>query len=346
MAVRSLRLRRLLKRLVIILFCCSIFYFAFVSLTKKRVILTSESGGNFTDEVQKPTGPRIEKRESQLSVSIWQDLCGGEVKVLRNSPLYPSYPSEKKIIREFSEFQIEDNKVEYGQRITGFLNPVMNGSHRFAIASDDSSELWLSPSENPEEKQLIASVFVEGATGWTRKNEIDKYPNQISRDIKLRTGSRYYIEVIHKQGEGDGFVQVFWSNPGVTDFKLICSECLSPFSADDFVVSPKQDAMNQLLANRHAISWKKYSRFFTLPLISNVGYLPQCKYQSSFIPKDKLDKYNGRFLVYLSNVFPQDDTFMENKGNVWSWSNRVSDKEIVLSVVDKMIAAISKKTTK
>ena len=176
--------------------------------------------------------------------------------------------------------------------------------------------MWLSPNESPDEKQLIASVFVEGATGWTRKNEIDKYPSQISRDIKLRTGSRYYIEVIHKQGEGDGFVQVFWSNPCVTDFKLICSEYLSPFSADDFVVSPKQDVMNQLLANRLAISRKKYSRFFTLPLISNVGYLPQCKYKSSFIPKDKLDKYNGRFLVYLSNVFPQDDTFMGNKGNV------------------------------
>ena len=345
MAVRSLRLRRLLKRLVIILFCCSIFYFAFVSLTKKRVILTSESGGNFTDEVQKPTGPRIEKRESQLSVSIWQDLCGGEVKVLRNSPLYPSYPSEKKIIREFSEFQIEDNKVEYGQRITGFLNPVMNGSHRFAIASDDSSELWLSPSENPEEKQLIASVFVEGATGWTRKNEIDKYPSQISRDIELRNGDRYYIEVLHKQGTGDGFVQVFWSKPGITEFKLISSEYLSSSS-----VSPKLDAMSQVLAKRLAISpqttRKNLSTFYTLPSLSEGNYLPVCTYKSSFITRDKIDRKHGVYLVYLSNVFPQDDTFMGSKGNVWSWSNRVSDKEIVQSVVDKMIAAISKKTTK
>ena len=342
MAVRSLRLRRLLKRLVIILFCCSIFYFAFVSLTKKRVILTSESGGNFTDEVQKPTGPSIEKRESQLSVSIWQDLCGGEVKVLRNSPLYPSYPSEKKIIREFSEFQIEDNKVEYGQRITGFLNPVMNGSHRFAIASDDSSELWLSPSENPEEKQLIASVIDEGATGWTRKNEIDKYPSQISREIELRNGGRYYIEVIHRQSEGVGFVQVFWSNPGITEFTLIGSEYLSsPCS-----VSPKQDTMNQLLAKGLAISQKtrkKYSSFFTLPQISEGNYLPQCTYNSSFITRHKIDKDNGVSLVYLSNVFPQDDTVMGNEGNVWSWSNRAADREIVQSLVDKMITALPRK---
>ena len=323
-----------------------IYYFASILLKKNSVFFTSESG-ELTDEEQKPTCAG--GRNGRLTVSIWRDLCGDDVNVLRSSPFYPSFPSEKNFIREISEFEIEDNKAEYGQTIAGFLNPVRNGSYRFAIASDDSSELWLSPSENPEEKQLIASVFVESATGWTRKNELNKYPSQISKDIKLRDGDRYYIEVIHKQGAGDGFVQVFWSNSGVTEFKLISSEYLSPCSAADFAVSPKQDAMNQLLANRLGIlqaAWKKYSRFSTLPLISEVGYLPQCKYKSSFIPEDKLDKDNGRFLVSLSSVFPQDDTFMGNKGNVWSWSNRAADRKIVQSVVDKMISSLCEKTDK
>ena len=95
------------------------------------------------------------------------------MKVLKDSSFYPSYPSQK-LIHDISEFQIEDSKTEYGQTIAGFLNPARSGSHRFAIASDDSSELWLSPSENPDEKQIIASVFVEGATGWTKKNERNK----------------------------------------------------------------------------------------------------------------------------------------------------------------------------
>ena len=187
-------------------------------------------------------------------------------------------------------------------------------------------------------------MFVEDATGWTKKNELNKYPNQISRDIQLRNGGRYYIEVVHKQGEGDGFVQVFWSNPGVTEFQLISSEYLSSCS-----VSSKQDAISQLFAKRLVMlqsAWEEYSRFFTLPLISEVGYLPQCKYKSSFIPKDKLDKDNGRSLVSLSNVFPQDDTFMGSKGNVWSWSNRAADREIVQSVVEKIIASLCEKTDK
>ena len=304
--------------------------------------MTSESREHFTDEAEISTCE--DRKNGRLKVSIWHDLCGGDVKVLRSSPFYPSYPSEIKFLREFSEFQIEDSQTEYGQTIAGFLSPARSGSYRFAIASDDSSELWLSPSENPNEKQLIASVFIEGTTGWTTKNVINKYPNQISRDIKLRDGGQYYIEVIHKQGEGDGFVQVFWSNSGVEDFKLISSEYLSSCS-----VYSKEDAMNQLLARRLAISqraWKKYSSFFSLPLISEGNYLPQCIYKSSFIPKDKIDKNNGLSLVYLSNVFPQDDTFMGSKGNVWSWSNRIADGELVQSVVDKMIASLCEKTAK
>ena len=402
MAVRSRRLRRLLKRLIIVLSCCSIFYFAFISFKKRGLILTSESSGYFTDEKQKTSDTQEvqltakrdsrenhtekmeqstahfktlplsfkknsviitsgsdeeqnstdiceEGRKGRLTVRVWRDLCGEEVKVLRNSPFYPIYPSENKFIREFSEFQIEDNQTEYGQTIAGFLNPTTSGSYRFAIASDDSSELWLSPSKNPDEKQLIASVFIEGAASCTKKNELNKYPNQISSDINLRKGSQYYIEVIHKQGKGVGFVQVFWSNPGVTDFKLISSEYLS-LCCDDVVVSPKQDAMNQLLAERLAISqiaWEKYSSFFALPLISEVGYLPQCTYKSSqVVSRDKIDKYNGVYLVDLSNVFPQDDTFMGSKGRVWSWSNRVADGEIIQSVVDKMITSLSEKTAK
>ena len=402
---RSRRHRRLLKVLVILLSCCSISYLAGVSFKKNNVILTCECGGNFTDEVQKPsntreiqptvkdyssgndsekvqkstapfknlplsfkkidviftsesggnltgavqkpTAPPEEERKGRLTVSIWRDLCGGEVKVLRNSPLYPDYPNEK-IIYDITEFQIEDNKAGYGQTIAGFLNPVRSGSNRFAIASDDSSELWLSPSENPDEKQLIASVFVEGAAGWTRKNEVSKYPTQISRDIKLRTGSRYYIEVIHKQGVGDGFLQVFWSNPGDKNFKLISSKYLSSCS-DNVAVSPKQNTMKQLYTKRLAIAQtvrEKYSSFFILPLIRAENYLPQCRYKSSFIPKDKIDTRHVRSLVSLSSVFPQDDTFMGSKGNVWSWSNREADREIVQSVVDKMIASLCEKTDK
>ena len=267
------RLRRLIILLLILLCCWSISYFSLISSNAGRNFseeeqqtndtrghernpqetVTSDSKGNLNEEVQRANDKREEGQNGRLAVSIWRDMCGDEVKVLQNSPFYPSFPDEKKFIHEF---QTEENKAEYGQTIIGFIHPAMSGSYRFAIASDDSSELWLSPSEEPEEKQLIASVSAEGTTGWTKKNELNKYPNQVSRDVKLCNGSRYYIEVIHKQGAGDGFVQVFWLRPGDADFQLISSGYLSSYS-DDIVSASKKDAMNKLHVFRIAEkTWK------------------------------------------------------------------------------------------
>ena len=363
--VRSRRLRRLIILLCILLASSSIFYFAFIPFNTGRNFTEAVKKNNDTrvedrkfqqevirgsgeknnEKVQRTSDTREERSRGQLTVDIWRDLCGAEVNVLKNWLFYPSYPDERKLI---NEFQIEENKAEYGQIIAGFIHPAKTGSYRFAIASDDSSELWLSKSEVPEEKQLIASVSSEGAAGWTKKNELDKYPNQVSREVELRNGSRYYIEVIHKQGAGDGFVQVFWLRPDEKDFKLISSEYLSPYS-DDILGATRMNVMDKLLAMRLAVAettWKNYSNFFSAPLIAEGNYLPQCTYKSSFIVDEKIDKDNGVSLVYLSNVFPEDDTFMGKKGNVWCWSNRVADREIVQSVVDQMIDSLCRKTAK
>ena len=64
------------------------------------------------------------------------------LKILVSKPLYPD---QEKFI---NEFQVEDDSVHYGQKIFGYLHPQSNGLYRFAIASDDTSELWISTDEN------------------------------------------------------------------------------------------------------------------------------------------------------------------------------------------------------
>ena len=68
LSVRCRRLRRLIKFLVIILSCCSVFYFAFILIKEDNAILASDSGGNFTDEVQNNTDVREERRTGQVTV--------------------------------------------------------------------------------------------------------------------------------------------------------------------------------------------------------------------------------------------------------------------------------------
>ena len=63
------------------------------------VFFTSESGKHITDEEQNSTCAG--GRNGGLTVSIWRNLCGDDVNVLRSSPFYPSYPGKKNFIREW-----------------------------------------------------------------------------------------------------------------------------------------------------------------------------------------------------------------------------------------------------
>ena len=289
----------------------------------------------------------------KLNVHVWRYLCSSDISNLRNSLFLPKYPDEKKFI---SEFQIEDSTVDYGQRIFGFLHPPHSGSFRFALASDNTSELWLSTSENPDKKQLIPRVFVKNATAWTGKNELGKYPEQISKErMKLRQGRKYYIEVLQKQGTGNGFVQVFWTNSdNDEDFKLITSEYLSPYSYNTSVTA-KKDVIHKLFSGRYRHEFKlksnrtnsKFFKFYSLLFISKHNYLPLCEYRSSFVPSGRVSRYGGLKMVFESNVYPRDDTVMsDDTGFVWAWANRAAEREIIESVVEKIITSLRYNTTK
>jgi len=79
----------------------------------------------------------------------------------------------------------------------------------FRIASDDSSELWLSKDEDPANARLIA--FVEGCTP---ADEYELFPSQQSEPIELDPTKEYYIEALHKEGGGEDHLTVQWRGPG------------------------------------------------------------------------------------------------------------------------------------
>jgi hypothetical protein len=94
---------------------------------------------------------------------------------------------------------------DYGARIRGYLCVPVSGSYIFYIASDDNSELWLSTDEDPSNKVKIA--YLNGAVPV---NVWDKYATQRSSAIQLVGGQRYYIEALHKEGNGADHISVAW----------------------------------------------------------------------------------------------------------------------------------------
>ncbi|MBI4663124.1 MAG: hypothetical protein HY735_30320 [Verrucomicrobia bacterium] len=101
---------------------------------------------------------------------------------------------------------------DYGQRLSGLLVPPATGSYVFFIASDDSSELWLSTDQNPQNKQLIA-----GVSGFTASRQWNKYAdtqNNALAPVNLVAGRSYFIEALMKEGSGGDNLAVGWVLPG------------------------------------------------------------------------------------------------------------------------------------
>jgi hypothetical protein len=141
----------------------------------------------------------------------WTGIPGTAVSDLTSDVNYPDNSTGRELL---VTLEGPNNWADnYGTRIRGYLNPVTSGAYTFWIASDASSELWLSTDAEPANKTLIASVSGSGT--------------QQSSPISLVSGNKYYIEVLHKEGTGNDNVSVAWQGPGITQ-QVIDGVYLSP----------------------------------------------------------------------------------------------------------------------
>ena len=351
---RLRRLQRYFKVLLIVLSAFSISFFLLFTSSKLQQNVSVNNGVRLFYE----TSEMIDASESivtastldgSLNVYIWRKLCGEKVENLEKLPFFPRHPDEEKFT---NTFLIEDHTADYGQKIFGFIHPPRSDSYLFGIASDDSSELWLSPSEDPRDKQLIARVFDEKSIAWTKMDELDKYSDQVSKTaVKLERGKKYYIEVLHKQIEGAGFVQVFWRKSDDLNFNVISADHISTYTKAPAVT--RKEAIPTVLSKRFQNSLQiksangtkhDYFKFYSLPFIPTEKFLPSCDYK---ITPQKVKRFQGIKLVIDSHVFPEDDTTMGlDDGDIWTRPNLKADKDLIDSVVDKIMSSIERLNSK
>ena len=93
---------------------------------------------------------------------------------------------------------------DYQSRIKGFIQVAVTGNYKFAMASDDGSEFWLSSDAMPTNKALLLKNAGYQGTLTTAANA----------NRTFEAGKIYYFEVLHDEGGGGDFVQVAWSKPG------------------------------------------------------------------------------------------------------------------------------------
>jgi len=143
-----------------------------------------------------------------ISYQKWTNITGSSVSNLTSNANYPNKPTSSGTL---TSFQIPTNTgtTNYGIKVFGYICPPSTGSYVFWIASDDAAELWLSTTGNPANKVKIAYN-----TAYTSSQQWTKYSTQKSAAISLVKGTKYYIEVLMKQGTGGDNMAVGWSIPG------------------------------------------------------------------------------------------------------------------------------------
>lgn len=140
----------------------------------------------------------------------------------------------------------------YGARYRGYICVPLTGNYTFWVASDDNSELWLSTDNNPTNKVKIAYV-----TGWTTTRVYNKYLSQQSSPINLIAGRNYYIEALHKEGNGNDHLSVGWQLPDGTLERPIPGTRLTPYTgttplAKEGIISDSTDNIgNEFIVTIH-----------------------------------------------------------------------------------------------
>lgn len=198
--------------------------------TTPDVLIKSINSGNVTVGTATSTGRCITENGNLLR-ETWYNVAGSSVSSLTKSGVYPNNANVFDYLTSFQSTQSEvgDN---YGERVRGYIIPTVSGNYTFHVTGDDEVQFFLSPTENPDEKTLAASVI-----GWTYENELDKYSTQKSKTIKLEAGKRYYTELLHKEGGYLDHFAVYWTLPNTTKPIIIEGANLAPW---DNCTSPRQ----------------------------------------------------------------------------------------------------------
>jgi hypothetical protein len=152
-----------------------------------------------------------------LRREVYRGIPGTAVGNLTASPRFPAAPNLSDLIGSFESADL--NEDNYGEKLSGYLIPPMSGSYVFYLASDDTSQLWLSTDENPANKRMIVEETSWNiARDWQgQRNPINTntfLPSRRSAPITLQAGKWYSVEALHKEADGGDHIAVTWKLPG------------------------------------------------------------------------------------------------------------------------------------
>jgi hypothetical protein len=175
--------------------------------------------------------PALAGYRGYLYHEVWMNVPGSTIasaaSVIASRP-----PNDVRLITssEAPWFNVDGVSVlgdSYFERSRGYIVPDTSGNHTFSIAGDDQCELWLSTGSNPANAVRIAYHNT-----WTGYKNFTQNASQTSAPVMLVAGNSYYVEILHKEGNGSDHCNVAWMPPGTSTRVVIPSANLKCLPAN------------------------------------------------------------------------------------------------------------------
>ncbi len=195
-----------------------------------------------------PAANHVMEASGNATLEIWKTVNGSRVADFFGTPAADQRPTTT---RQLTALQYNRRGERYAARLRGFLIPPQTGDYIFWIASDDGSELWLSPSGEPGAKRRVAYV-----TDFVNEARWDVYPSQRSQPVTLHASQPCYFEILHKQGSGEDHLAVGWLLPDGAFERPIRSNRLTSY--DEQSIRRMQER-KESLARAVTNGWKEAS---------------------------------------------------------------------------------------
>ena len=120
----------------------------------------------------------------------------GNLDYWLTQPLSSFNSIQERAYRELNDPREFGEREYFAQRYSAFFVPPVTSLYTFAIISDDNSRLYISPTANAEDMELVAYAVQNSRRQW------DWFDSQTSEPMMMERGRYYYMEAYSYQGPG------------------------------------------------------------------------------------------------------------------------------------------------
>lgn len=270
------------------------------------------------------------RKSGNLNLHLWSDTCARDLNILCNLPMFPRAPDSRRLI---NRTVIDDDLADAeGIRLFGFISPDKSGFYLFTVHFC-SAEVWLGHNENWTNARRILNTEIQ-----TKKDL------QVSSEIALVAGNRYFIEVVSTCFRKRNKIQLLWKTPKSSAFEIINGSFLTQYVDD--TGWDQSLVYDNLLPESLVCASKRNNRtyFKAQPEINYLSHdevkdiLPYCEYNPSYTVNYKLQRNQAvsRLVVHsFIYPFPEHIDIIDEK--YWIYPLGVDEARKVVDVFSKSL---------